>query len=173
MCLYYPEVKGGGEATVIILCTSYNLASFPGSRAGEEEREPGTHCLHMRQVPLVTCMHTTRYTKLRSILFTCWKAALCGYTPSETHTGSLYVKSNIASTVTVWITSSEVIGELQRRTLRQSHAAVFSWNPRTCGQFLQAKSWVPLSLNHCPHGAWSVTGIFYTGEFGIPCGGLV
>ena len=51
MCLYYPEVKGGGEATVIILCTSYNLASFPGSRAGEEEREPGTHCLRMRHAP--------------------------------------------------------------------------------------------------------------------------
>ena len=27
MCLYYPEVKGGGEATVIILCTSYNQDS--------------------------------------------------------------------------------------------------------------------------------------------------
>ena len=32
-----------------------SLASFPGSRAGEEEREPGTHCSRMRQVPLVTC----------------------------------------------------------------------------------------------------------------------
>ena len=32
------------------------LASFPASRAGEEEREPGTHCSHMCQVPLVTCI---------------------------------------------------------------------------------------------------------------------
>jgi len=27
-----------------------SLASIPGSRAGEEEREPGTHCLRMHQV---------------------------------------------------------------------------------------------------------------------------
>ena len=32
------------------------LASFPGSCAGEEERERGTHCSRMRQVPLVTCI---------------------------------------------------------------------------------------------------------------------
>ena len=55
---------------------------FPGSHVGEEEREPGIHCSYMRQVPLVTCSATL---KLRSILFTCWKAALPGYTPSETH----------------------------------------------------------------------------------------
>ena len=41
----------------------YYIASFPGSCAGEEEREPGTHCLHMRQVPLVTCI-LLRYTKI-------------------------------------------------------------------------------------------------------------
>ena len=39
------------------------LASFPGSRAWEEEREPGTHCSRMRQVPLVTCI-LLRYTKI-------------------------------------------------------------------------------------------------------------
>ena len=42
---------------------SENLASFPGSRAGEEERDPGTHCSHMRQVPLVTCI-LLRCTKI-------------------------------------------------------------------------------------------------------------
>ena len=43
---------------------TYNaLASFPGSCAGEEEREPGTHCSRMRQVPLVTCM-LLHYTKI-------------------------------------------------------------------------------------------------------------
>ena len=36
--------------------TSVGLASFPGSCAGEGEREPGTHCSHMRQVPN---LHTT------------------------------------------------------------------------------------------------------------------
>ena len=41
----------------------YSLASFPGSCAGEEEREPGTHCSRMRQVPLVTCI-LLRYTKI-------------------------------------------------------------------------------------------------------------
>ena len=40
-----------------------SIASFPGSRAGEEEREPGTHCSRMRQVPLVTCI-LLRYTKI-------------------------------------------------------------------------------------------------------------
>ena len=52
------------------------VASFPGSRAGEEEREPGhryktrvlylwpgTHCSRMRQVPLVTCI-LLRCTKI-------------------------------------------------------------------------------------------------------------
>ena len=39
------------------------LASFPGSCVEEEEREPGTHCSHMRQVPLVTCI-LLRYTKI-------------------------------------------------------------------------------------------------------------
>ena len=50
------------------------------------------------------------------------------------------VFNNIASTVTVCIASFEAIGELQRKTLRQSRAAVFSWNARTRAQFLQAKS---------------------------------
>ena len=43
-----------------------NLASFPGSRVEEEEREPGTHCSHMHQVILITCILLcyikTRYT---------------------------------------------------------------------------------------------------------------
>ena len=39
------------------------LPSFPGSRAGEEEREPGTHCSRMRQVSLVTCI-LLRCTKI-------------------------------------------------------------------------------------------------------------
>ena len=86
------------------------------------------------------------------------------------------------STWTVWkrestpslewnLVSFEVIGELQRHCV--SHVLqCFSWNAQMGAQFLQAKSWVPLSfLRHCPHRAWSVTGIFYTGEVGIPCGG--
>ena len=40
-----------------------SLSLFPGSCAGEEKREPGTHCLRMRQVPLVTCV-LLRYTKI-------------------------------------------------------------------------------------------------------------
>ena len=43
--------------------TTQRVASFPGSRAWEEEREPGTHCSRMRQVPLVTCI-LLRYTKI-------------------------------------------------------------------------------------------------------------
>ena len=62
------------------------------------------------------------------------------------------VKNNIALTVTVCIALFEVIGELQRERLCQSCAKTFSWNGRTHGQFLQAKSRVPSSLpRHCPH----------------------
>ena len=53
--------------------------------------------------------------------------------------GSFEVKTNIALTVTVCIASFKAIGELQRERLHQSRAAVFSWNGRTRGQFLQAK----------------------------------
>ena len=74
--------------------------------------------------------------------------------------------------MTVCIASFEAIGELQRKRLRQSRAAVFCWNPQTGGHFLQAKSGVPSSLlRHRPHRAWSGTGTFYMGEVGIPCGG--
>ena len=73
--------------------------------------------------------------------------------------------------VTVCIASFEAIGELQRKRLRQSRAAVFCWNPRTCGQFLQAKSYVPSRSFVIIHTALSVTGTFHKGEVGIPCGG--
>ena len=50
-------------STEIKVYLSYmGLASFPGSRVGEEEKEPGTHCSRMHQVPLVTCI-LLRYTK--------------------------------------------------------------------------------------------------------------
>ena len=55
------------------------------------------------------------------------------------HTGDFNPKT-ITSTVTVCIVLFEAIGELQKKRLHQSRAAVFRWNPRTCGQFLQAKS---------------------------------
>ena len=32
------------------------IALLPGSCVGEKEREPGTHCLGMCQVPLLTCI---------------------------------------------------------------------------------------------------------------------
>ena len=64
----------------------YTPASFPGSCVGEEEREPGTHCLRMRQVPLI---------KLRSVSVYLLKAILHGYTPCETHVGGTEVRNNI------------------------------------------------------------------------------
>ena len=48
------------------------LALFPGSRAGEEEREPGIHCLRMRPVLLVTSI-LLLYTKINGYLFTLLK----------------------------------------------------------------------------------------------------
>ena len=38
------------------------VALFPGSCVGKEKREPGTHCLHMCQVPLHGNLHTTYAT---------------------------------------------------------------------------------------------------------------
>ena len=55
------------------------LASFPGSGAGEEEREPGTHCSCMRQVPMVTC-----------ILLHCAKIAVNPVYLLKGHTADLY-----------------------------------------------------------------------------------
>ena len=56
------ERVGSGDETK-------QLALFPGSRAGEEEREPGTHCSRMRQVPLVTCIYYSATLKLMGILW--------------------------------------------------------------------------------------------------------
>ena len=79
------------------------------------------------------------------------------------------VKNNIALPVTVCIASFEAIGELQRDRLRHSRATAFSWNG---GQLLQTKGRVPSSLPyHCLQRAWSVAGISYTGEVGVPSGG--
>ena len=48
----------------LLFTASYSmLASFPGSHVGEEEREPGTHCLQKPKVPLVTCIILC-YTKI-------------------------------------------------------------------------------------------------------------
>ena len=104
----------------------HNVASFPGSYAGEEEREPGTHCSRMRQVPLVTCILLCYTLKLRSISTYLLKAALHSYTPCGTHTSDFEVKNNIALMVTVCIASFEAIGEVERERLHQSHAKAFS-----------------------------------------------
>ena len=42
----------GSQVSISVI----SLASFPGSWAGEEERESGTHCSHMHQGPMVTCI---------------------------------------------------------------------------------------------------------------------
>ena len=91
--------------------------------------------------------------------------------PVGHNTGDIEVENNIALMVTVCIASFKVIGELQREKLHHSRAAAFSWNGRTRGQLLPAKSWVPLSLpRHRLQRAWSVAGIFYQ-EVGVPRGG--
>ena len=53
-----PSAQGGQQTG-----HAMSIASFPGSRAAEEGREPGTHCSCMLQVPLVTCI-LLRYTKV-------------------------------------------------------------------------------------------------------------
>ena len=56
---------------------------------GEEEREPGTHCSCMRQVPA----HYSATLKLRSISAYLLKAALHSYTPCGTHVSDFEVKT--------------------------------------------------------------------------------
>ena len=135
------------------------LASFPGSCAGKEEREPGTHCLCMHQVPLVTYI-LLRYSKI-TVNF-CLPA-------ERPHCIVILPVEHIRAVLTVCIASFEAIGELQRDRLHHSRAAAFSWKGRMCGQFLQAKSWVPLSLpRHRLHRVWSVEGFLYMGEVSVP-----
>ena len=78
------------------------LALFPGSRVGEEEREPGTHCSHMRQVPLVTCI-LLRYTKIMVNFAYLLKDYSVSYTPCKTHMGIFEVRNITALTVTVCV----------------------------------------------------------------------
>ena len=68
---------------------------------GGEEREPGTHCLHMLS-SLGNC-HTTLIN---------WPHALQSYTACEIPSGGFEVRNNAALMVTVSIASFEVIGEL-------------------------------------------------------------
>ena len=137
-----------GTATLCKKCRQVAgciLASFPGSCVGEEEREPGTHCSRMRQVPLVICilLHYTKIT-VNFCLPACSKAALHGYTPCRTLTGGFEVKTNTALMVRVCIASFEAISEHQRKRLRPSRAVALSWNGqphgRPHGQLLQARS---------------------------------
>ena len=145
------------------------LASFPGSRAWEEEREPGTHCSRMRQVPLVTCI-LLRYTKITvtsvylqkgstAWLYSFWDPYGRFLSQKQYRFDGNCVHCFVRSDR--W-TSKEDIASVTCCKDKEE-AAVFSWNAQTRGQFLQTKSWVPFSLlRHRPHGAWSVTAIFYT-----------
>ena len=50
------------------LCSIHKLVSFSGFCTEEEEREPGTHCSHMHQVPLITCI-IFRYAKINGYFY--------------------------------------------------------------------------------------------------------
>ena len=61
---FYIILFGIPSLHLLMFLFSWNkIASFPASCAGEEEREPGTYCSHMCQVPLVTCI-LLHYTKI-------------------------------------------------------------------------------------------------------------
>ena len=71
----------------------------------EEEREPGTHCLHMRQVLLVTSI-LLHYTKIMVTFFLPAERPYCMVTLPVGHIrAGLKVKNNIALTVKVCIAS--------------------------------------------------------------------
>ena len=75
----------------------------------EEEKTPGTHCLHMHQVALVTCI-LFRYTKITD------NSRLPAGRPQRRNvslknpTGGFEAKNYIASTVTVSIVSFKAVG---------------------------------------------------------------
>ena len=145
------------------------LASFPGSCPGEEE-ERWVHTSRMHQFFLVTCI-LLHYTKITINFCLTAERPHCIVLLPVGHIRAV-LKSQTISLCMVCITSFEAIGELQRDRLCHSCAAAISWNGRMHGQFLEVNSLVPLSLSHhCLHRAWSVVGIFYKGEVGVPPGG--
>ena len=96
-----------------------------------------------------------------------------GYTSCGTHTSGFEVKHNIALTV-IWAALLRLrwLVNFRGKGLCHSRAAELNWNGRPHEQLLQAMSWVPLLLpRHRLHRAWSVAGIFYTREVGVPHGG--
>ena len=154
----------------IMWATQSSLIPRLNNLCGEEEKGPGTHCSHMCQVSLVTCI-LLRYTKItvNFCLLAEWLQCRDNYTPCETHTGSFEVRNNITLMVTVCIASFKTIGKLQRKRLHQSHAIAFNWNGWT---HRRAKSIVhSLSLCCRPHRVWSAASIFHTGEVSMPHGG--
>ena len=84
------------------------LASFPGSCAGEEVKEPDTLCVRMRQVPTVTCI-LLHYTKI----FTCWKAALQSYIACETPLKQYRLDGNCHSIYVEW-TDAWIVPVIQK-----------------------------------------------------------
>ena len=165
MCDLTQVLRGGGAvalpapmlgAALISWCSTFGLALFPGSCAGEEEREPGTHCSRIRQVPLVNYI-LLRYTKISAYLL---KAALHSDTPCGKHTSDFEVKSNIPLTVTVCIALFKVIGELQKGTgLHQSRAEVFSWDERVDNSCKQRAEYLRCSfvIVHTEHNQWQAS----------------
>ena len=129
-----------------------------------------THCLRMHQVPLVTCI-LLRYTKVAVKFCLPAERPHCIVLLPVGHVRTVLKSQTISLRMPVMVCTAlfKAIGELQRDRLRHSRAIAFSWNGQTHGQFLQAKSWVPSSLpHHRLHRAWSVAGIFYMGEVGVP-----
>ena len=65
------------------------LALFPGCCAGEEKREPGTHCLRMGQVPLVTCVYSAAQKLNFSWIISVSEELIAFITPSSSSTRSV------------------------------------------------------------------------------------
>ena len=130
------------------------------------------HCLCMRQVLLVTyiLLRSTKITVNSVYLLKGRTAGLCflwdsygRFLSQKQHRFDgnclhCFVRSD------QWTSKEETVSQVL-----QCLAGMHKHVDNSCEQ---AKSWVPLSLLcHRPPRAWSVTGIFYTGEVGIPCQG--
>ena len=140
--------------------------SFPSSYAGEEEREPGTHCSRMHQVPLVTWI-LLRYTKI-TVNFCLPDERL--HCMVILPVGNIWVVLKLKA-ISLWREQSALFCSRQSINFKGkdfiSHMLqrLTGMDKRMLGQFLQTKSWAPSLLPlHSPHNAWSVVGIFNTGR---------
>ena len=82
------------------------------------------------------------------------------YTTCETPLGGFQVRNNLATTLTVCITSFKTIGKLEREKLHQSRAVEVSWNARKQDNSCRQKPYClycSFIIVHTKRGEWKAS----------------